>query len=121
MSATGQAAGKARRYSTHIHSACIFIDTFRFQGDGKPVSQRKICELEGKSMYTDYTDVSFNAGEFHNNKLYFELSVTPIAPVGEEIKLCEVTFPKNGASKLKCTDNKRMSDIRPPLFQDYYY
>ncbi|OLS59730.1 hypothetical protein PSEMO_54020 [Pseudomonas putida] len=67
-------------------------------------------------MSWEYADVSFNSGEFHDDKLYFELSITPLELTGEEIKLCEVIFSKDNAVKLECTNDKRMSDIRPSLF-----
>lgn len=121
MAGTGEAAGEIRRYVLHSSSSCVFVQTLRSRVDGSPVYQDGLCQLEGKSLSRDFADVGFNSGEFHDGKLYFEVSVTPRIPTGEEIKLCEVVFVNGRARYLKCEDGKSMSNVRPPLYIDDFY
>ncbi|MDU9393902.1 hypothetical protein [Pseudomonas sp. zfem002] len=121
MAGTGEAAGKIRRYVLHSSSSCVFVQTLRSRVDGSPVYQDGLCWLEGKSLSRDFADVGFNNGEFHGGKLYFEVSVTPRIPMGEEIKLCEVVFINGRAHHFKCEDGKSMGDVRRSLYIDDYY
>lgn len=120
MAGTGEAAGKTVRFLKYLGDSCIVIQALHGRSDGTVITQSKLCRLEGKSMSNEYTDVDFKMGGFHDGKLYFEIGVTQLKVLGEEMKLCEVVFVSGRASHLKCENGKSMSDIRPPLFVDYF-
>jgi hypothetical protein len=90
-------------------------------GRGTVSAEKKICSLEGKRFSNGYADVDLKRGVFEDGKLFLELGVTPLQPIGETIMTCEVVFHDGVADHLackeklteeNCTCNSEKSDSR---------
>lgn len=99
------------RYLVFSGSPCIVVQTMVPGDGGKIVEENTICSLEGKSFWDGYADIYLRKAEFASDKLYFDMSVTPLYPTGEEIRVCEVLFEGLRADRLEC-DGVKEFDYR---------
>lgn len=102
MAGTGNIGNLFVRYLYSSETPCIFIQNLVPGGKGTVAAQKKICSINGKSFYDGYADVDFKRGTFENDKLSFEVGLTPLEPAGERIVNCEVVFIKGLADHLSC-------------------
>jgi hypothetical protein len=101
---TGRVGDVLVRYLTWSEDYCIVIQNLVFGGDGKVSAEKKICSLEGKRFSDGYADVDLKRGVFEDGKLFLELGVTPLQPIGETIMTCEVVFHDGVADHLACKE-----------------
>lgn len=91
------------RYLRLYGDVCVSVQIIDSKSWGV-VEERKICEIDGLSFYSDFADAHFSSPEFSGNGLSIELSVTPLAPIGEQKKKCFVSIHKNSIGSMVCTD-----------------
>lgn len=99
---TGSIGGYIVRYLVSSSTQCITVQT-AIPGSGRDWAKgEKICSLEGKINFDDYTSVQVVNGSFVDGKLYFDIRVIPRQPIIEEQKRCEVIFEGARADRLLC-------------------
>lgn len=102
---TGSVAGvPIVRYLAWSEDNCIVIQNLVPGGRGTVSAEKKICSLEGKRFSNGYADVDLKKGVFEDGKLFLELGVTPLQPIGETIMTCEVVFHDGVADHLACKE-----------------
>lgn len=92
------------RYLAWSEDICIVIQNLVPGGRGTVSAEKRICSLEGKRFSNGYAAVDFKEGVFKDGKLFFELGVTPLQPVGETVVSCEVVFHDGVAEHLACKE-----------------
>ena len=92
------------RYLAWSEDNCIVIQNLVPGGRGTVSAEKKICSLEGKRFSNGYADVDLKRGVFEDGKLFLELGVTPLQPIGEIIMTCEVVFHDGVADHLACKE-----------------
>ncbi|UVJ45621.1 hypothetical protein NVV94_08745 [Pseudomonas sp. LS1212] len=103
MAGTDRVGDLFVRYLYPSEEGCIVIQNLVPGGRGKVSAEKEICSLDGRS-FDDYTAVDLKAGNFKDGKLFLELGVTPLQPVGETVKTCEVVFHGGVADHLSCKE-----------------
>lgn len=95
--------GALVRYLRLYGDACVSVQIIDSKAWGV-LEEKKICEIDGMSFYSDFADAHFSKPEFSENGLSLDLSVTPLAPIGEQRKKCFVPIHKNSIGSMVCTD-----------------
>jgi hypothetical protein len=103
MAGTNSVGDMFVRYLYPSEEGCIVIQNLVPGGRGKVSAEKEICSLDGRS-FNDYTAVDLKGGEFKDGKLFLELGVTPLQPIGEIIMTCEVVFHNGVADHLACKE-----------------
>lgn len=102
MAGTGRAGGQLVRYVVTSQDPCLTIHNLAPGGRGRIAGESRICDLNGKYFNSDFADVDFKRGYFTDERLFFEVGLTPLKPVGEKIVKCEVKFVRGMADHLSC-------------------
>lgn len=102
MAGTGRAGGQLVRYVITSQDACLAIHNLVPGGKGRISAESRICDLNGKDFNSDFADVDFKRGYFTDGRLFFEIGITPLNPIGEKIVNCEVKFVRGVADHLSC-------------------
>jgi hypothetical protein len=105
---TGIVDGQVVRYLTMFEDACLTVQNVVPGDVGKVAVEKRLCNLEGKNIATEFVDVKFKRGVFTDEGLFFEVSATPFRPLGERKLYCQVKFANGVAEQLSCED--RYSD-----------
>lgn len=102
MAGTGSVGDLFIRYLLPLNESCLFIQNLVPGKLGTVSAQKEICSLDGKEFDSGFTAVDFKEGVFKGGRLFFEIGVTPLEPVGETIMSCEVIFSRDLADHLSC-------------------
>ncbi|MEB2519732.1 hypothetical protein SOP85_30585 [Pseudomonas sp. YuFO20] len=84
--------------------SCLIIQNLVPGGGGSVSGEKAICSIDGKKIADDFAAVDFKVGDFRAGKLFFEIGVTPLQPIGEVVMFCEVIFSGGLADHLSCTE-----------------
>lgn len=83
---------------------CVVIQNLVPGGNGTVSAEKNICSVNGEKISNGYADVDFKKGTFVDEKLFIELGITPLQPVGEKVMTCEVIFDSGLADHLSCKE-----------------
>lgn len=107
---TGRVGKELVRYLVLGESPCVVIQSLVPGGKGEISVESKICSYEGKGFWDGYTDVDVKRGYFEDNRLFLEIGFTPLQPIGETIRICEVIFQGSEAQGLNCVDGNALEE-----------
>ncbi|WP_313518800.1 hypothetical protein [Pseudomonas sp.] len=64
----------------------------------------RICQLDGLSFQSDVADAYFSNPEFSKKGINLQLSITPLAPTGEQKKKCFIPIKDKHIGAMTCMD-----------------
>ncbi|WP_139208415.1 MULTISPECIES: hypothetical protein [unclassified Pseudomonas] len=103
-----RAGGELVRHIKRFDDDCFDIEILSAKQKWKVTSTLNLCSFEGKSFSNGFADVEFKDISFKADGLHFNLSTTPLEPIGEQIRECLIPISNNKLGKLQC------SDVRTP-------
>lgn len=102
------------RYLIAIDSMCMGNIQSLTSGDGNNWSiyrTKTLCELDGKSTATDFTDATITKVEFNENSIRMVISTTELRPTGEYLRHCTIKVNKGEFSPMRCSKPERAEDF----------
>jgi hypothetical protein len=69
---------------------------------------KTLCELDGKSTATDFTDATIKKLEFKESSIHMVISTTELRPTGEYLRRCTIKVNKGKFSPMSCDKPKRV-------------
>lgn len=115
MADTGRVGKELVRYLVLGGSPCIVIQSLVPGGRGKISLESEICSYEGKGFWDGYAAVEVKKSYFEDKRLFLEIGFTPLEPIGETTKICEVIFEGRKAEGMRCVDANLLKEDQKRL------
>jgi hypothetical protein len=102
------------RYLITLDSVCMgYIQslTSDYSNNWTIYQTKTLCELDGKSTATGFTDATITKLEFKENSIHMVISTTELRPTGEYLRHCTIKVNKGRFSSMHCSKPEYAKDF----------
>lgn len=100
---SGRVGGVLVRYVKTFENECLEVEVVSVKPSPKVLQRMNLCSFEGKSFSTGFAHAGFQNIIFAKDGIYLDLSVTPLDPIGEEIRKCFIPVLDGRLNALQCS------------------
>jgi hypothetical protein len=101
---SGRSGGVLVRYIKTFENECLAIEIIKTQGGVRVLDGENICSFQGKLFSTGFADAGFQDITFEEDGIHLILSITPLEPIGEQLRKCLIPIEIGKIGSLACSN-----------------
>jgi hypothetical protein len=101
---SARVGGVLVRYVKTFENECLDVEVISIKSKLKVLQRINFCSFEGRSFSTGFAHAGFQNINFDESGVHLELSITPLEPVGEQIRKCFIPVIDGKLSSLECSE-----------------
>ncbi|MEB2518899.1 hypothetical protein D3C76_737130 [compost metagenome] len=100
---SGRSGGVLVRYIKTFEDGCLAVEIIKINGGLAVLDGQNICSFQGKPFSTGFAYAGFQDITFEEDGIHLNLSITPLEPIGEQLRKCWIPIESGKLSSLECS------------------
>jgi hypothetical protein len=101
---SGRSGGVLARYIKTFEDECLAIEIIKIQGGVRVLDGENICSFQGKPFSTGFAYAGFQDITFEEDGIHLILSITPLEPIGEQLRKCLIPIESGKMGSFECSN-----------------